>query len=177
LSPDKEINKRLNFTPQAFESVMFRRFCFRRIIMLKEKKFITMKYYNSLCEEARYIRTEVFIKEQGFEYEFDEWDDKVSHVVLFVDEKPAATGRLLPGKSDDIFVIGRVAVLMEYRKLHLGSKIINALEEEAKRLGGVSIELSAQCRAKEFYEKLGYSGSGETYLDEFCEHIHMKKQL
>ncbi|WP_207718134.1 hypothetical protein [Clostridium saccharobutylicum] len=28
LSPDKEINKRLNFTPQAFESVMFKRFIF-----------------------------------------------------------------------------------------------------------------------------------------------------
>ena len=33
LSPDKENNMRLNITPQAFESVMCKRFCFRRIFM------------------------------------------------------------------------------------------------------------------------------------------------
>lgn len=144
--------------------------------MLEKNKLI-VNSYDFLCEEARYIRTEVFMKEQGFKDEFDEWDDKVSHVVLFVDGKPAGTGRLLPGESKETFVVGRVAVLKQYRKLHLGSKIINALEEEAKKLGGRRIELSAQCRAQGFYEKLEYVASGETYLDEFCEHIHMEKQL
>ncbi|MBC2400268.1 GNAT family N-acetyltransferase [Clostridium saccharobutylicum] len=138
---------------------------------------MTIKQYNSLCEEAKHIRMEVFVKEQGFKDEFDEWDNKVSHVVLFVDGKAAGTGRLLPGKSNKIFIIGRVAVLKKYRKLHLGSKIISALEEMAKTLGGISIELSAQCTAQRFYEKLGYVASGEIYLDEFCKHIHMEKQL
>jgi predicted GNAT family N-acyltransferase len=177
LSPDKENNKRLNITPQAFESVMFKRFCFRRSFMLEKNNLITIKNYNSLCEEASYIRTEVFIKEQGFKDEFDEWDNKVPHVVLFVNGKAAGTGRLLPGENNNIFVIGRVAVLEKYRKLHIGSKIINELEVIAKKLGGISIQLSAQCRAQGFYEKLGYVASGETYLDEFCEHIHMEKQL
>lgn len=145
--------------------------------MLNKKTLITIKNYNSLCEDARYIRTEVFMKEQGFKDEFDEWDNKISHVVLFVDGKPAATGRLLPGKNNKTFIIGRVAVLKEYRNLHLGSKIINSLEEEAKKLGGDSIELSAQCSAQCFYEKLGYIASGEPYLDEHCEHIHMEKQI
>lgn len=145
--------------------------------MLEEKNLITIKHYNSLCEEAKYIRTEVFMKEQGFKDEFDEWDNKVSHVVLFVDGKAAGTGRLLPGGNNNNFVIGRVAVLEKYRKLHIGSKIINELEAIAKNLGGTSIILSAQCTAQGFYEKLGYVASGETYLDEFCEHIHMEKQL
>lgn len=117
------------------------------------------------------------MKEQGFKDEFDEWDNKVSHVVLFVGGKAAGTGRLLPRENNNTFVIGRVAVLEKYRKLHIGSKIINELEIMAKKLDGVSIELSAQCRARGFYEKLGYVASGETYLDEFCEHIHMVKKL
>lgn len=145
--------------------------------MLEKKNLITIKHYNSLCEEAKYIRTEVFMKEQGFKDEFDEWDNKVPHVVLFIDGKAAGTGRLLPGENNKSFIIGRVAVLEKYRKLHLGSKIINELEAVAKTLNGISIELSAQCRAQGFYEKLGYVASGETYLDEFCEHIHMEKQL
>lgn len=145
--------------------------------MLEENKLVTIRCYNSLSEEARYIRTEVFMREQGFINEFDEQDDKVLHVVLFVGDKPVATGRLLPGKDNTTFVIGRVAVLKQYRKLHLGDRIINSLEEEAKKLGGISIELSAQCSAQGFYEKLGYNASGEVYLDEFCEHIHMEKLL
>ncbi len=145
--------------------------------MLEENNLITIKHYNFLCEEAKYIRTEVFMKEQGFKDEFDEWDNKVSHVVLFVDGKAAGTARLLPRENNKTFVIGRVAVLEKYRKLHIGSKIINELEIMAKKLDGISIELSAQCRVQGFYEKLGYVAIGETYLDEFCEHIHMEKQL
>jgi hypothetical protein len=40
--------------------------------MLEENNFITVKHYNPLCEEAKYIRTEVFMKEQGFKDEFCE---------------------------------------------------------------------------------------------------------
>lgn len=36
---------------------------------------------------------------------------------------------------------------------------------------------NSQCRAQGFYEKIGYVASGETYLDEDCEHIHMEKKL
>lgn len=145
--------------------------------MSEKNNLLTIKNYNFLCEDAKYIRTEVFMKEQGFKNEFDDWDDKVSHIVLFIDEYPAGTGRLLPGENNKTFVIGRVAVLKKYRNLHLGTKIINALEEQARRLGGVNIELSAQCNAQGFYEKIGYTSVGETYLDEHCEHIHMEKKL
>ncbi len=33
-------------------------------------------------EDAAFIRTEVFIKEQGFEIEFDDIDEKAVHFVL-----------------------------------------------------------------------------------------------
>ncbi|MDY4474645.1 GNAT family N-acetyltransferase [Mitsuokella sp.] len=37
--------------------------------------------------------------------------------------------------------------------------------------------LSAQIQARPFYEKLGYRASGEEYLDEYCPHIRMEKEL
>ena len=37
--------------------------------------------------------------------------------------------------------------------------------------------LSGQVRVAGFYEKLGYIKQGETYLDEGCPHIWMKKNL
>ena len=50
-------------------------------------------------------------------------------------------------------------------------------ETEIKKECGKSIELSAQVRVKDFYQKLGYCPVGDVYLDEYCEHITMRKEL
>lgn len=52
-----------------------------------------IKIYNCLCAEARKIREQVFVEEQGFENEFDELDAQVPHAVLFMDGQAVATGR------------------------------------------------------------------------------------
>ena len=49
--------------------------------------------YHSLPEEARKIREEVFVREQGFQEEFDEIDGYAVHLVLFCDGTPAAVCR------------------------------------------------------------------------------------
>lgn len=41
------------------------------------------KIYNQLPDEAKEIRLEVFVKEQGFEEEFDDIDETAAHIVLF----------------------------------------------------------------------------------------------
>lgn len=130
-----------------------------------------------LSPEAADIRKTVFVDEQGFQNEFDDIDKDAYHAVLITDDNiPAACGRLFT--SDGMtYTIGRVAVLKEYRRKGLGEKIVKALENKARELGGVETELSAQLRAKEFYEKLGYFTYGDEYLDEYCLHISMKKAL
>ena len=50
-------------------------------------------------------------------------------------------------------------------------------EDEIKKDGGKSIELSAQVRVKDFYQRLGYSPVGNVYLDEYCEHITTRKEF
>ena len=54
---------------------------------------------------------------------------------------------------------------------------MNLLEEKVKALSGEKISLFAQCRARAFYESLGYKASGDIYLDEYCPHIHMEKLI
>ena len=119
-----------------------------------------VKIYNFLCTEAKTIREKVFMEEQGF-----------------MEGCAVATGRLLPGERSGDFIIGRVAVLPEFRGRNLGAQIMLALEQEARRVGGKRISLSAQCRASGFYQTLGYREIGEAYLDEFCPHILMEKSL
>ena len=42
---------------------------------------MTFRIYDNLCEDAKQIRTEVFVAEQGFETEFDDTDSKARHIV------------------------------------------------------------------------------------------------
>lgn len=125
---------------------------------------------------AAKIREQVFIGEQGFKNEFDEIDTDAWHVVIFVDGKAAATGRLFIDNSGTAH-IGRVAVLKAFRRQNLGSFVVAALEKKAFDLGYTQKELSAQLQAFPFYEKHGYSPVGEEYLDEHCPHIRMIKKM
>ena len=137
----------------------------------------TVKYGIGLEQvpEARQMREEIFVREQGFANEFDDVDGYALHMVIFVDGIPAATGRLYQDATG--CHIGRVAVTKAYRGQKLGELVMEHLEDEARRQQADRITLSAQVRARGFYEKLGYTGYGEIYMDEFCPHIAMEKAL
>ena len=125
--------------------------------------------------EAKAIRREVFMEEQGFCSEFDDIDKRAYHAVVYTNGKASATGRLFEGRSG--WHIGRVAVRKEFRGTGLGALAVMSLEEKAAALGAGCIRLSAQVQAQGFYEKLGYTAEGEEYLDEACPHIAMYKDL
>lgn len=138
----------------------------------------TYEFYNKLTPPCADIRTKVFIEEQGFKEEFDDIDNKAIHILIYCDGVPCATGRLFKGEDDSFsYRIGRVAVLKPYRGRNLGARVISLLEEKCREIGGKEIILSAQCRAKGFYEKNGYSQFGEEFYEEYCPHINMKKLL
>ena len=51
---------------------------------------MTIKRFDKLCDDAKKIRTEVFVNEQGFSVEFDDIDDIAVHVVGYDEGVPAA---------------------------------------------------------------------------------------
>lgn len=136
---------------------------------------ITVIFANELPVDAKAIREEVFVKEQGFEDEFDAHDNIAYHAVLYYNNEPVATARTFVNKG--VYVIGRVAVIKSMRNYHLGKKVILAIEEKIKELGGTKVELSAQSKVQGFYKSLGYQTQGEEFLDEGCPHIKMIKSI
>lgn len=126
--------------------------------------------------DAKSIRQHVFVEEQGFENEFDDVDEFAYHLVIYQDHQAIATGRMYP-KDEKTMILGRIAVIKEYRKIGLGSIIVQSLEKKADELGYLMIQLSAQLQAQKFYEKLGYRVFGELYYDEWCPHVTMNKYL
>ncbi len=135
------------------------------------------KVFDSLPEQAVMIRKAVFMDEQGFRDEFDDTDPKAWHIVIFDGDEPAATCRVFFDEQLGSYVLGRLAVMKEYRGQSLGSQAVGEAEKLVRSKGGKSIILHAQCRVSEFYRKLGYVPFGEIDLDEGCEHIWMKKNI
>lgn len=131
-------------------------------------------------EDAKKIRTAVFIEEQGYsaDMEFDEADGTATHVVLYEDREPVATGRMID-LGGGAFKPGRIAVLKEMRGKHLGEKIVTALMDAGIKKGAKEFHISAQTQARGFYEKLGYTCVDESnvYPDGHIPHIDMIKKV
>lgn len=137
-----------------------------------------IKLYSHLTHDVVNIRMKVFMQEQGFKDEFDETDEVATHLLMFTDDGVAVgTCRFFDGDEDGCCILGRVAVLKEFRGQGLGKEIIKAAENAAFEKNYNSIQLHAQERVCEFYERLGYSKYGEMDYDEDCPHRWMKKKL
>lgn len=128
---------------------------------------------NHDLQDAFAIRREVFILEQGVseEEEFDSLDDRSWHLVVYDDDVPMATGRLL---YQDSYHIGRIAVRKESRGRHLGDLAVRMLLVKAFNDGAFEVTISAQMHAVPFYERFGFKPQGNTYLEAGIEHIAMK---
>src|SRR4051812_48903081 len=135
--------------------------------------------------QALAIREVVFIEEQHVPegIERDELDARAYHVLAMQGGHAIGTGRLVvldkaPNAHDGRWAqVGRMAVLQAHRKDGTGSKLLRALEEEAKRRGVTGIILHAQVYALEFYKKHGYTPVGTEFEEAGMPHLEMHKKL
>ena len=144
---------------------------------MTEQNKTEIKTYHALPPEAKEIREEVFMKEQGFVNEFDDIDSIATHLVLFWEGQPAGVCRFFPTKEPGVWDFGRLAVRKAYRDKHLGSLLVQEAERQIRDQGGAKLALMAQIRVQKFYEKNGYTPFGEPCDDEGCPHIWMEKLL
>ncbi|MBC78860.1 MAG: GNAT family N-acetyltransferase [Chloroflexi bacterium] len=124
------------------------------------------------------IRKKVFVEEQGVpvEEELDPYDDISIHALALVDNKPVATGRLI--LSNKSFAkIGRMAVLSQFRRTGVGSKVLLFLEKKAVEKNINEISLHAQEYVMKFYKNHDYKERGNIFLEAGIKHIEMFKKL
>ena len=127
--------------------------------------------WDKLQNDAKLIREQVFIQEQQIAVE-DEWDaeDTVSvHFVVYDQDQPIATARLLKNNS-----VGRVAVLKSHRGVGIGKLLMQQIIQQAKHEQREFLKLSSQAHAIQFYAGLGFKVEGEQYLDCGIPHIDMR---
>jgi len=120
------------------------------------------------------IRKAVFTIEQNIDEDkdLDGEDLKAVHVLLKEGGDYVGTGRMLADGH-----IGRLAILKPCRRKSLGTKVLLAFVEEARKKQLGFIYLGAQVHASGFYRKSGFFEYGEPYFDVGIEHIHMRYNL
>lgn len=119
------------------------------------------------------IRKKVFVEEQSVEIklERDEYDFKSDHVLVYEDNIPVGTGRLII--KDQVYLIGRIAVLKEYRGKKYGDLIVRKLVDHGFRHGAKRIEVHSQLQVLEFYKTIGFIAFGHIYLESGIQHQSM----
>lgn len=88
-----------------------------------------VKTYEYLAEDAKMIRQRVFMQEQGLVDEFDDTDLQATQIVLYDEGKPIATCRIFPGNERNAFILGRLAVLKEYRGKNIGAQMLQEAQK------------------------------------------------
>jgi predicted GNAT family N-acyltransferase len=120
------------------------------------------------------VRKEVFVKEQQVpeDEEFDDHDASALHLIIYIDEQTAATGRIWhDGKN---FRIGRLAVLKQFRGQQIGDLALRLLLYKAFSSGADAIEISAQTYIMPLYSKFGFKEYGVEYIEAGIPHMAMK---
>ncbi len=123
----------------------------------------------------RAVREAVFVQEQHVPAEL-EWDglDEDSRHALALSAKGDAIGcgRMLPDGH-----IGRIAVMPQWRKQHVGTAIMEALLNEGRSRGFKQVDVDAQTHATPFYRGFGFQEEGEEFEDAGIPHIRMRLRL
>lgn len=116
------------------------------------------------------VRKAVFVDELGIapELEWDDRDTQACYAVAVMHEKILGIGRMQRDGE-----IGRIAILPEWRRRGIGSRIIHRLIEAATQARQNSVYLSSQLDAVNFYAKHGFVRTGETYIAAGMPHQRM----
>lgn len=146
---------------------------------MKTAPTITLGRWQTLHQAAQFIRTEVFVKEQGIAPE-DEWDadDATAlHAVLFDASGQALGNARLLQPSATVAKVGRMAVLKEVRGHGYGARLLLSLIRCARQRGHQEVRLSAQRSAIGFYAGHGFVEVGEPFDEVGIPHVEMVLSL
>lgn len=125
-------------------------------------------------ERVYSIRHQVFVEEQKVpaHLERDEYDSKALHWLAWDGERPVATARLILDYAPRQGKIGRVAVLRPWRSTGLGRTIMLDIHDVARQSEQTQLLLDAQVDVIPFYERLGYTATGDLFED--CGILHRR---
>ena len=137
---------------------------------------IQVTRWRESCNEILAVRHKVFTIEQHFTEARtlrDLRDDNCYHLVVRNSEaRVIATGRITPKGR-----IGKLAVLLPYRGIGIGSRMLQLLVQvgESKRVDDVS--LTAELADRKFFDHHKFSISGPVFMKQGVPHQMLTRKL
>lgn len=124
------------------------------------------------------IREAVFINEQNIppEQEWDDLDTTSTHFLAIDGNYCMGTARLTK-ETESCARISRVAVLKDWRGLHIGNEILQAIINEAKQQNFTLLTLAAQKHATKFYKHFGFEVVSDEFLEVGIPHVEMQLKI
>jgi predicted GNAT family N-acyltransferase len=143
--------------------------------MIDESFHVEVASWEADQPHLRTVREQVFLVEQRIP-ENEEWDaldaPSIHALARASDGTPIGTGRLTPER-----MIGRMAVLREWRGKGVGDAILRTLMEQARARGWTELTLRSQTHAVPFYARLGFVREGEEFEEAGIPHCVMRARL
>jgi predicted GNAT family N-acyltransferase len=124
-------------------------------------------------DRAFSIRLRVFVREQGVpvEIEMDRDDKRALHFLALKAGKAVGTARVVMHHGSA--KVGRMAVLKNYRRKGIGTKLLRKAILTAQRQGVQHIYLHAQVPVIGFYEALAFRCVGPVFTEAGIPHRKM----
>ena len=124
-------------------------------------------------DRAFSIRLRVFVREQGVpvEIEMDRDDKRALHFLALKAGKAVGTARVVMHHGSA--KVGRMAVLKNYRRKGIGTKLLRKAILTAQRQGVQHIYLHAQVPVIGFYEALAFRCVGPVFTEGGIPHRKM----
>ncbi|HET9055242.1 MAG TPA: GNAT family N-acetyltransferase [Chitinophagaceae bacterium] len=138
------------------------------------KKFEDLTVYELYA--VLQLRNEVFVVQQNCVFQdADNKDKQCWHYMGWENDNLVAYARIIPaGVAYEYASIGRVVNSPGERGRGIGKELMKtAIERTYELFGKVPIKIGAQLYLKKFYSSFGFVQTGEIYLEDGIEHIHM----
>jgi len=127
------------------------------------------------------VRKEVFVVEQGIpdDIVFDGAEGDALHFIVADGKQVVGTVRLCFPDEGQVkqAKIERMAVLKQYRGMHLGVGILSFVMGLLESWRIEKVTLHAQSEVVEFYEKCGFQKTGSPFVEVGISHVEMEKLL
>ncbi len=126
------------------------------------------------------IRRAVFVDEQGVfpssDVDANDVRDDVTHVLALYDGRPAGTVRIYPA-GPGAWLGDRLAVLPEFRSVHIGAPLVRFAVAAASARGGRVMRAHVQVANERFFHRLGWSTAGPAWTYVGQPHVPMSIAL
>jgi predicted GNAT family N-acyltransferase len=122
------------------------------------------------------IRQIVFQQEQGVApaLDWDGQDDQCHHLIAYIDQDPVGVARLRPLETE-MAKLERVAVLKPWRGQGIGKALVQTAIALVQTQNIEILVLHAQLPSVPFYESLGFTASGDPFLEANIPHLKMQQ--